>query len=142
MARYSDLYPFLKDLSNFEFDNRKPLADKEIDIIRSNYPGVPEDYLDFLKELGAGLYFDGCFDIHHTLSKAEDICNEKSLMDEKLKGNDALVFALFYDTYYFFIPSKNWAIYGEDHDFSEFYHVSDDSFEIFIRGVIEDNRNE
>lgn len=140
MARYSDLYPFLKDLSNFQLDTRKPLAEEEIDIIRNNHPGVPEDYLDFLQELGAGLYFDGCFDIHNTLTNAEDICSEKSFMEDKLKGDDALVFALFYDTYYFFVPSKNWAIYGEDHDFSESYHVSDESFEIFIRRVIANNR--
>ena len=137
MARYTDLSPFLKDLSNFELDYREPLSEQNIEKIRNKYRGIPESYLDFLKELGAGLYFDGCIDMHCSPSFAEDVCSEVSEMASELKGTDAIVFGLFGDSYYYFVPSKNWAIYGEDHDFSDSYHVSNDSFEVFIRRSIE-----
>lgn len=97
----------LKDLSRFTIDNIDPLSDKDIDAIRSQYPEVPQDYLNFLKELGAGIYFDGCFDIHNGLSKAEDVCSDESTMQPKLKNGNALVFGLFDDSCYFFIPSEN-----------------------------------
>jgi hypothetical protein len=51
------------------------------------------------------------------------------------------VFATISDAYHFFVPSKNWAIYAEDHDFSESYHVSSGSFESFIHQFIEMDRS-
>ncbi|MBT3290758.1 MAG: hypothetical protein HN849_25550 [Victivallales bacterium] len=59
MGRYDDVLDFLarhEDENETEMNSRKVLSPEELQGIRTQYSGVPDDYIDYLAEVGFGAF--------------------------------------------------------------------------------------
>jgi hypothetical protein len=82
--KYSEEIEFLKKVEEKipMNQNREKLTDAEIQEIRNKYPNIPEDYLDYLKEIGWGSFRECQFMIFGKPDKLSEIIGEVEEIDE------------------------------------------------------------
>lgn len=141
MKRYADLAPFLSNRDNFRFDHHYNHSVENIEHFRVAYPGVPEDYLDFLAECGSGVFMNGRFEIFNEF-KTPAIEKNGTLLNSDYEGETIHVFAQIGDHYAAFMPQRNWAIYIAFDAFSDMGLGTEKNFEGYIRFIIEYCRGE
>lgn len=87
MGRYDDLQQSVKNL----LANLSPISPELSRQLLSNHPGLPEDFLDFLLEIGAGEIGDGMFVLYNGLVHPVDIYGDGAsdpLQSVLLLGDD------------------------------------------------------
>lgn len=105
MGRYNDLFDLMikTELSH----DLERLDKEEIQTLRNEFEGIPEDYLDFLHELGWGNIGDSLYKLYSGPVDPESIYGDD--LEEYLKS-----ILLFGDDYTGvnsgFIPAKNWIV--------------------------------
>ena len=81
MGMFDDAIAFLaehEDESESERNERTTLTQSEIDEIRKQHPGIPSDYLAYLKEIGWGSFRECQYVIYSGLTDPEDIFGEET----------------------------------------------------------------
>ena len=76
MGRYDDLRALLRD-AGLE-PGLEVLPPKSIEALRHEYPGLPEDYLDFLGEVGWGSLGDGFYMLYNRPITASEVYGAES----------------------------------------------------------------
>jgi hypothetical protein len=71
MKEYDDLSSALRKAGLIE--DFKLVDAKKLQVLRTRYPGIPEDYLEFLAEIGWGAFGDSYFAVYSGPIKAESI---------------------------------------------------------------------
>lgn len=56
-----------------ESNNREKISDRKLEVLIKEYPNVPDDYMDYLKEVGAGTIREIQFNITESLFDFRDI---------------------------------------------------------------------
>lgn len=56
-----------------EVNNRETLPNERLEILKKEYPNIPDDYIDYLKEIGAGTIREMQFRVSGPLFDFEDI---------------------------------------------------------------------
>jgi hypothetical protein len=122
MARYEEL------LSNPRFAKLKPVPATRLVKLRAERPGLPAEYEDFLRELGAGQVGSASFMIYDGLVNPSDIHGDRS---KELQA--VLLFGDDFQGYSFgFAPSNKWRIVEVD-PIDGSVAVVAESFEEFVR---------
>lgn len=105
MGRYNDLSDRMLQ-AELPHDLER-LSKDEIQALRNEYEGIPEDYLDFLQEMGWGDIGDGLYKLYSGLVDSESIYGED--LEDHLK--EVLLFGDDYTGINSgFIPAKNWIL--------------------------------
>lgn len=132
--RYKEEISFLEkveDKKDAEMNKREKLTDKEIEEIRKQYPYIPQDYLDYLKEIGYGTLRECQFMVYEGLENIED------LLGYEVEGLEDKKFLAFGDNYSGdfsgFLIEENWKVAEFWHDCEEL-KVCEQSFQEYIRG--------
>lgn len=76
MARYDKLIGELTRLGLR--GNSEPMPAADIAALRDEYPGIPEDYLDFLEQVGWGGFGDDWLMVYNGPSKPDDIFDDET----------------------------------------------------------------
>ncbi len=87
MARYDDLRESATPL----LSNLEHLSPEAVLQLRNEHPAVPDDFLDFLSEIGAGELGDGVLMIYNGLVQPQDVYGPdaaESLKEYLLLGDD------------------------------------------------------
>lgn len=130
MKRYSDLRDLMVQAGLSS--KLKRLSEKTIRNIRNHYEGVPEDYLDYLREIGWGNIGDGCYVVYNMLMEPDFIYGEP--IEDDLK--EVLFFGdNFSETNSGFFPPDNWAIVEVDPT-SKRLRFQNMTFEQYIRSKV------
>lgn len=128
MARYQD---FVRDKeSRTVSDSLMPVSETRIAALRKEYPGIPNDFIDFLVEVGAGTLGGGRYHLYDELVGPDDIYGivEDGLEKVALFGDDLQGFNTGFDT-------RDWQVIEVDPTNATFRHIAL-SFEAFIRDKI------
>lgn len=128
MNKYADVNAFLTANEQAP-PNRTKLSNEQIARLREEYPGIPEDYLDYLKLVGWGSFRESQYMVY-----AEPVPLTKCLHSSRGKGFGANTLAFGDDlSGYFgcFLADENWVI-------AESFHGApltrfDGSFGDFVR---------
>jgi hypothetical protein len=114
MGQYDDAVAFLErveDASSEELNShRERFTARQIDEIREQFPGIPEDFLAYLSEIGSGPFRECQFTVYAALTPAEEIF-EEGLLDRELPAPRFLCFGDdFAGAYSGFLPEHGWAV--------------------------------
>ncbi len=141
MVRYTDLIPKIKASSTEHFQQafgaveHRQVPLQEIDAIRKKFPGIPEDFLDYLAEVGEGIIGDAACDIFIPRYLKE--MHDEDHIDVEIDLTTNLVcFAANDDGFTAFLPDNDWQIVGAYHAFSEIEVSVRNSFEEYIRAIL------
>lgn len=127
MGRYDDLQQSVTDL----LVNLSPIGKDSARQLRSNHPGLPEDFIEFLLEIGAGEIGDGMFMLYNGLVQPMDIYGDEAsepLQAVLLFGDDMQGYCIGYIT-------SNWKIW-EINPLDWSMRPLADTFEQFIRDLL------
>ncbi|SGZ18970.1 hypothetical protein [Moritella viscosa] len=140
MGRYTDLIPKIEASGTEYFKQefgepeRRLVPLKEINKIRKEFPGIPEDFLDYLLEVGEGCIGDMLCDIFIPRRLKE--MHDEDHIDVEIDLTTNLV--CFYaddDAFAAFLPDDGWKIVNAYHAFSEIEPSVRNSFEEYIRAM-------
>lgn len=124
MSRYDDLINILTDknlINKFEKIDEEKISPE----IEENH-NIPQDYIEFLRDIGYGDIGDGYYMIYSGLIKSDDIFDEETA--EELK--DILFFGDDFNGYCTgFLTTKNWKLVEVNGSINEL----EVSFESFIK---------
>lgn len=124
--RYADL---IQPMQNIQLKEKMhPLTNEQIQCIQQNYPGIPQDYLDFLIEIGYG-NLNGTYRFFSGLVGPEEIyCPETTanLGNILLFGSDGQGYCAG------FAPEQRWDLIEVDPLDNEVYSL-ERTFEEFVR---------
>lgn len=131
--RYEEEISFLEkveDKKDAEINKREKLTDKDIEEIRKQYPDIPQDYLDYLKEMGYGTIRECQFMVYKGLENIEDILGYEV---EELEDKKFLVFGDNYSgDFSGFLIEEEWKVAEFWHDCEELNDCKQ-SFHEYIR---------
>lgn len=128
LARYQDL---VRDKENGAvYESLMPVSGTRIVALREEYPGIPNDFIDFLVEVGTGILGGGRYQLYDGLVGPDDIYGvvEDGLEMVALFGDDLQGFNTGFDT-------RDWQVIEVDPTNATFRHIAL-SFEAFIRDKI------
>lgn len=126
MGQFADAVAFL---ARVEYPKRKRMntrqkyTARETNKLRRQYPGVPEEYLDYLREVGAGAFRQCQFTVYGGLGTPDEILGEGVFywLDPKLR---VLCFGdNFSGDLSGFLPDSKWAVVELWHDSGTVYAV-------------------
>ena len=106
MSRYESILKAEKSAGLL--DGLKPVVAAELARLRELYPGLPEDYLDFLSDVGFGLIGAGAYMIYDGLLAPDEIYDPESaasLGTILLFGDDLQGYCAG------FYPEHDWAVF-------------------------------
>jgi hypothetical protein len=106
MSRYEGLFKAAK--STGVLDGLTPVSASKLALLRELYPEAPEDYLDFLSELGFGLLGAGAYMIYEGLLTPDEIYDPETadaLGNILLFGDDLQGYCAG------FYPEADWAVF-------------------------------
>lgn len=133
MGQFDDAIAFLakhEDASETRMNKRTTLTDSETDAIRAEHPGIPEDYLAYLIEIGWGPFRECQYMVYGGLTDPEEIFDKETVAQF---GKRLLLFGdNFSGDPAGFIPDENWKVVELWHDSIEIYDPKQ-SFATFIR---------
>ncbi|WP_309397562.1 SMI1/KNR4 family protein [Cerasicoccus maritimus] len=110
----------------------RKLKKQELDDIKGEHQGVPEDYLDFIGEIGSGDIYDGGYKIYDGLVKPSSIYDEDTAED--LEG--VLFFGDDYQGYCVgFDVNDDWKVVEYDSSLGELDVIAE-SFSEFIKAKL------
>jgi hypothetical protein len=116
MIDYNNEVQFLKKVETNDSQNeRTKLDDGKIALMKSTYKNIPEDYVQYLKQIGWGSFRENQFMVYETLM---------SLSDIGIDGNNALLF--FGDNFSGDLSGFDFAKNG---NVIEYWHDSDEIYE-------------
>jgi hypothetical protein len=119
MALYDDVIEFLarvEDPKKHRMNTRKRLTAREVNQLRREYPGVPEDFLAYLSEVGAGLFRECQYTVYGFLGTPNEILGE-GVLELKEPSIRVLCFGdNFSGDMAGFLPEKRWAVVEVWHD--------------------------
>jgi hypothetical protein len=127
MKKYDDLSSTLRNaglIENFELVDAKKLQ-----VLRARHPGIPEDYLEFLTEVGWGTFGEVYFSVYSGPIDAEDVYDPETAARFKtllILGDDCAGCNIAFDT------MRSWAIVEIESATMEVDLVAK-TFEEFIR---------
>src|SRR5687768_15396663 len=134
-ADYRDVIDFLarvEDPSRASMNRRTRISDAEAATIRQRFPGVPDDFVAYLREVGRGNLRECQFKVYGCLGTPDDILGE-GVFDWIEPGTRVLCFG---DNYQGdlsgFLPDDGWAVVELWHDAGELYRT-DQTFGQYIR---------
>jgi hypothetical protein len=131
--RYKEEIDFLEsyeDKNEAEMNAREKWNDAEIIELSKQYPGIPQDYLDYLREIGTGSFRECQFVVHGALETIEDLTGY-DLYD--LEGKKFLVFGDNYSgDFSGFLIEDEWKVAELWHETEELYTVGQ-TFQQYIR---------
>lgn len=131
--RYKEEICFLErveDKKESEMNCREKWTEKEIKELVGQYPDIPKDYLDYLKEIGTGSLRECQFVVHVALDTIEDLTG-LDLYD--LEDKNFLVFGdNFSGDFSGFLIEEEWKVTEFWHDCEEL-HVCGQTFQEYIR---------
>lgn len=134
MTNFSDVNDFLNSFENEEENHRlKRFNQDEINQLRQKYIGIPNDFLDYLAQVGAGSLNRCRYMIYGDLLKPSDIFNLEDV--EEFENQNLLFGDDFAGNPAGFLVSEHWRvaeILHEDLTVSEI----DLTFSQFIRQII------
>ena len=122
MPRYDDLR------ANARFARLKPLAVAELGKLRSGHPTMPDDYEDFLRELGAGQVGSASFMIYDGLVDPDTVFGSRGAEIRRLLlfGDDFQGYSAGFD------PDRNWSVVEVDPT-NDSVDIVAPTFEEFVR---------
>lgn len=131
--RYQEEISFLEmveDKEEAEMNSREKWADAQIKELVEQCPGIPQDYLDYLKEIGTGSFRECQFGVHGALETIEDLTGY-DLYD--LEDKRFLVFGDNYSgDFSGFLIEEEWKVAEFWHD-SEELQICGQTFHQYIR---------
>lgn len=131
--RYKEEISFLEkveDKKDAEINKREKLTDKDIEEIREQYSDIPQNYLDYLKEIGYGTIRECQFMVYEGLENIEDILGYEV---EELEDKKFLVFGDNYSgDFSGFLIEEEWKVAEFWHDCEEL-KICKQSFHEYIR---------
>jgi hypothetical protein len=108
MGRYDDAIAFLsrvEDPKEARMNSRDRFTSKQLAKLRREYPGVPEEYLDYLCEVGAGAFRECQFTVYGFLGLPSEICGLPDPSERFLGFGDN-----FAEWMSGFLPDERWTI--------------------------------
>ncbi|WML33305.1 SMI1/KNR4 family protein [Clostridium sp. OS1-26] len=134
--RYKEEISFLEkveDKKKAEMNERKKWTDEETTELSLQYPGIPEDYLDYLKEIGTGSFRECQFIVHGALETIEDLTGYDLYDLYDLEDKKFLVFGDNYSgDFSGFLIEDEWKVAEFWHE-SEELHITGQTFQQYIR---------
>lgn len=131
--RYKEEISFLEkveDKKDAEINKREKLTDKDIEEIREQYSDIPQNYLDYLKEIGYGTIRECQFMVYEGLENIEDLLGYEV---EELEDKKFLVFGDNYSgDFSGFLIEEEWKVAEFWHDCEEL-KICKQSFHEYIR---------
>jgi hypothetical protein len=127
MTRYVDLASSLRNASLIEKFHR--VTGDQLAALRTDFPGIPEDYLEYLAEIGWGTFGASLFVVYEGPISPEDMYDPVTAARFKslwLIGDDYSGYNIAFDT------KRSWSIVGIDSANMEVNRVAK-TFESFIR---------
>ena len=117
MGQFDDAIAFLaehEDASETRMNKRTTLTDSEVDAIREEHTGIPEDYLAYLNEIGWGSFRECQYMVYGGLTDPEDIFDKETVAQF---GKRVLLFGdNFSGDPAGFMPDENWKVVELWHD--------------------------
>ena len=133
MGRYDDVLQFLaahEDKHEARMNRRTRLKPAEISKLRSTFPGIPEDYLDYLAEIGWGSFRECQYTVFSGLIDPIEIFDSETAASLERR---VLCFGVsFSGDPGGFLPDENWELVEILHETLEICHTQK-SFHAFIR---------
>lgn len=131
--RYKEEISFLEkveDKDEAEMNRRERLTDVQIEELSQQYPGIPQDYLDYLNEIGYGTLRECQFMVYEGLENIDDLLGYEV---EELEGKKFLAFGDNYSgDFSGFLIEDEWKVVEFWHD-SEDLHICGQTFHQYIR---------
>lgn len=131
--RYKEEISFLEkveDKKDAEINKREKLTDTEIEKIRKQYQDIPQDYLEYLREIGYGTLRECQFMVYEGLETIEDI------LGYEVEGLENKKFLIFGDNYSGdfsgFLIEEEWKVAEFWHDCEEL-HICGQTFQEYIK---------
>lgn len=122
MQRYFMEKAFLLKVeeSNNKQNDRILFDDNQISELKFQYPGIPEDYLDYLKEIGEGSFRECQFSVRGWLARIKSIFGDEYAISDK----NLLFFGdNFSGDLAGFDIDNNWELIEFWHDCREIYYL-------------------
>ena len=131
MGRYDDVRDFLDEHSRKS--KRTILPTAEVEKLRKTYPGIPDDFVDYLSEIGWGSFLECRYMVY------DGFVDLESIFDAKTAATFSKRVVCFGDNFSGdlggFLPDESWKVIEIWHDSMEIYDPGQ-SFEEFIRDLI------
>jgi hypothetical protein len=135
MRMFDDAVAFLarvENAKNARMNSRDKLTPSKARNLRREYPGVPDDFIAYLSEVGAGNFRECQFKVYGSLGTPDEILGEGVL-----PRKDASVRVLCFGDNFSgdlsgFLPDESWAVVELWHDDGSLYRVKK-SFGEYIR---------
>jgi hypothetical protein len=135
MAMFGDAIEFLARAENPKKkrqNNRKQLTASETKKLKRGFPGVPDDFVAYLREVGAGSFRQCQFTVYGFLGTPDQILGKGVL----LRKDPSIPVLCFGDNFSGdlsgFLPEDNWAVVELWHDDGTLYRVKK-PFGVYIR---------
>ncbi len=133
MGRYDDVIDFLakhEDKKEGQMNRRETLSGDDLSALHSQHSGIPDDYIDYLAEVGYGAFRECQYAVYGGFIEPSFIFGDDraALLDKRI--------LLFGDNFCGdpagFVPDEDWAVVEIWHDSMQIYET-DMTFESFIR---------
>lgn len=126
MGMFDDVVAFLarvEDPKEERMNSRRRLTARQADKMRRDFPGVPDEFVAYFREVGAGSFRECQFTVYETLGTPDQLLGE-GVMPQKDPTVSVLCFG---DNYSGdlsgFLPDQRWAIAELWHDSGTLYRV-------------------
>ena len=126
MSLFSDAVDFLatvEDPDEPRMNSRKRLTATEARKLKSKHPGVPDDFLAYLREVGAGAFRECQFTVYGFLGAPDEILGKGVL----LRKDPSIPVLCFGDNFSGdlsgFLPEEDWAVVELWHDDGTLWRV-------------------
>jgi hypothetical protein len=134
-SKFEDVIAFLdrvEDAKRANMNRRNPISARDAASLREQYPGVPDDYIAYLREVGWGSFRESQFMLYSSLGTPDEILGE-GVFDWLSPETHVLCFGDdFSGNLSGFLPDKKWAIVELLHDVQDTYAI-EQSFGEYIR---------
>jgi hypothetical protein len=127
MSRYVDLVSKLRDAGLMT--RITPATKAELDRLRKEFPALPDDYIEFLTDVGTGSFGDSMYALYSGPVPPDDIYDEQTaskMGSLLLFGDDFAGYNVGYDT------AHGWTVVGIDSSNMQVDEIAP-SFEQFIQ---------
>jgi hypothetical protein len=120
LRSYSDVAAFLARVENArerKMNERTPLSSDEIAEVLARFPGVPRDYIDYMREIGWGSFRECQFMVYGDLATPNDMIGEEAAACYGDSREEVLCFGDdFSGDMSGFLPKQGWAVVELRHD--------------------------
>jgi len=137
-GQYGDFIEFLarvEDPARARTNRRITISDAEAKALRERYPGIPDDFVAYLQEVGRGNVCECRFKVYGWMGTPDDILGE-GVFDWLDPGLRVLCFG---DNYQGdlsgFLPDEGWAVVELWHDVGELVRAGQ-TFGAYIREYV------